>query len=157
MEGSGLTQAKAQPASCYQLFPFQIFTLTFQSGASRWIQYLIQSPDRNILIAKFCILQPSAIAKRFQGPFSYGTLLTNNLISLPITPPIQKNQEICTLACEFQPNNDLRALEAFRSNQQYSTTYGLTTDNFLNPKILLLFFSWPCRFSLLNTKILPLL
>lgn len=82
MEGSGLTQVKAQPASCYQLLPFQISTLTFQSGRSRLIEYLIQSPDINILIAKFCILQTSAIAKRFQGPFSYGTLLINNLMSL---------------------------------------------------------------------------
>lgn len=66
-----------------------------------------------------------------------------------------KNQGICTLACEFQSNNDLRALKDFRSSQQYSTTYGLMTGNSLNPKILLPFFSWPCRFSLLNRKILP--
>lgn len=143
MEVSGLTQAKAQPASCYRLFIlFPNLYLDFPKWSFKMKLVFDSVSGYKYFDGKILYFRAISYCQNISRPiFIWHLIKKQSHLSSTGNTSDPKNQGICTLASEFQFNNDLRAPKDFRSSQQYSTTYGLMTDNFLNPKILLAFFS----------------
>lgn len=132
MEGSGLTQAIAQPASCYQLsIPFPNLYLDFPKWSFK-MNLVFDSVSRyKHFDCKILYFTAISYCQKISRPiFIWHLIKKLSHLSSTDNTTDPRNQRICTLACEVQFNNDLRALKDFRSSQQYSTTYGLILVTF---------------------------